>query len=158
MIKVHRGNFLYTLNRIRQSLFAYLESEMARENIHDIAPSHGDILYILDKKGNLHLHDITRLSLKDKSTITSVINHLEKNGYVTKVRDSRDKRLVNIEVTEKARAIRLALIKISDKMNAQMFEGLSAEEKATLFNLMARISHNVDKLMDESEKNRGPRP
>ena len=77
MIKVHRGNFLYTLNSIRQSLFAFLESEMAGENIRDIAPSHGDILYLLDKKGNLNMHDITKLSLKDKSTITSVINHLE---------------------------------------------------------------------------------
>ena len=74
MIRVHRGNFLYTLNSIRQSLFAYLESELARQGIHDIAPSHGDILYILDKKGSLHLHDITELSLKDKSTITAVIS------------------------------------------------------------------------------------
>ena len=146
MIKVHRGNFLYTLNSIRQSLFAFLESELASENIRDIAPSHGDILYILDKKGKLHLHDITKLSLKDKSTITSVINHLEKSGYVTKARDNKDKRLVNIEATEKARKIKPALNKISEKMNAKMFEGLSAEEKTLLFNLMARISHNVDKL------------
>ncbi len=146
MIKVHRGNFLYTLNSIRQRLFAFLESEMAGEDIRDIAPSHGDILYLLDKKGKLHLHDITKLSLKDKSTITSVINHLEKNGYVTKARDSKDKRMVNIEGTEKARTIKPALYKISEKMNAKMFEGLSAEEKAMLFNLMARISHNVDEL------------
>ncbi|MCX6007959.1 MAG: MarR family transcriptional regulator, partial [Chloroflexi bacterium] len=74
------------------------------------------------------------------------INHLEKSGYVTKARDYKDKRLVNIEVTEKARTIKPALAKISEKMNAKMFEGLSAEEKSTLFNLMARISHNVDKL------------
>jgi len=31
-------------------------------------------------------------------------------------------------------------------MNSQLFEGLSAEEKNTLFKLMTRISHNVDKL------------
>ena len=146
MIRVHRGNFLYTLNSIRQSLFAFLESEMARESIYDIAPSHGNILHILDKKGKLHLYDITRLSLKDKSTITSVINHLEKSGYVIKVRDNNDKRLVNIEVTEKGKRIKPALAKISEKMNSKLFEGLSAEEKTTLFNLMTRISNNVDQL------------
>jgi MarR family transcriptional regulator, organic hydroperoxide resistance regulator len=146
MIKVHRGNFLYTMNSIRQSLFAYLETEMAKQNISDIAPSHGDILYILDKKGQLHLHDLSELSLKDKSTITSVINHLEKSGYVTKVRDSSDKRQVNIEVTEKARKIRPALARISERMNAKLFEGISPEEKAVLFNLMTRISRNADEL------------
>ncbi len=146
MIRVHRGNFLYTLNSIRQSLFAFLESEMTRENIRDIAPSHGNILYILDKKSRLHLHEITKLSLKDKSTVTSVINHLEKSGYVIKVRGNKDKRLVNIEVTEKGKRIKPALDKISEKMNSKLFEGLSAEEKATLFHLMTRISNNVDKL------------
>jgi len=146
MIRVHRGNFLYTLNSIRQSLFAYLESELARQGIHDIAPSHGDILYILDKKGSLHLHDITELSLKDKSTITAVISRLEKNGYVTRIRDSADKRLVNIQVPEKAKTIKPALARISEKMNSQLFEGLSAEEKTMLFNLMARVKHNAGKI------------
>jgi len=146
MIRVHRGNFLYTLNSIRQNLFAYLESELARQGIHDIAPSHGDILYILDKKGSLHLHDITELSLKDKSTITAVISRLEKNGYVTRILDSADKRLVNIQVTEKAKTIKPALARISEKMNSQLFEGLSAEEKTMLFNLMARVKHNAGKI------------
>jgi len=146
MIRVHRGNFLYTLNSIRQSLFAYLESELARQGIRGIAPSHGDILHILDKKGTLHLHDLTELSLKDKSTITTVISRLEENGYVTRIRDSSDKRRVNIQVTAKAKTIKPVLEKISDKMNSQLFEGLSAEEKNTLFKLMTRISHNVDKL------------
>jgi len=146
MIRVHRGNFLYTLNSVRQSLFAYLESELARQGIRGIAPSHGDILHLLDRKGTLHLRDLTELSLKDKSTITAVISRLEKNGYVTRVRDGNDKRLVNIQVTDKAEAVKPALQKISDKMNAQLFEGLSAEEKAALFNLMTRISRNVEKL------------
>jgi len=146
MIRVHRGNFLYTLNSIRQSLFNYLESELSRHGISGIAPSHGDILHILDRKGILHLRDLTELSLKDKSTITAVISRLEKNGYVTRVRDGNDKRLVNIQVTEKAAGIKPALEKISEKMNARLFEGLSAEEKNTLFKLMTRISHNVDKL------------
>jgi len=146
MIRVHRGNFLYTLNSIRQSLFAYLEAELARQGIRGIAPSHGDILHILDRKGTLHLHDITELSLKDKSTITAVISRLEKNGYVTRTRDASDKRLVNIQVTDKAKTIKPALARISEKMNSQLFEGLSAEEKTTLFHLIARVSHNAEKL------------
>jgi len=146
MIRVRRGNFLYTLNSIRQRLFAYLESELARQGIRGIAPSHGDILHILYKKGTLHLRDLTELSLKDKSTITTVISRLEANGYVTKIRDNNDKRLVNIQFTEKAETIKPALEQISEKMNSQLFEGLSEEEKITLFNLMSRISHNTEKL------------
>jgi len=146
MIRVHRGNFLYTLNKIRQSLFAYLESELAKQGIRGIAPSHGDILHILYKKGTLHLRDLTELSLKDKSTITAVISRLEENGYVTRVRDNHDKRLVNIQFTAKARTIKPALEQISEKMNSQLFEGLSEDEKITLFNLMAKVSHNAKKL------------
>jgi len=146
MIRVRRGNFLYTLNSIRQRLFAYLESELARQGIHGITPSHGDILHILYKKGPLHLRDLTELSLKDKSTLTTVISRLEENGYVTRVRDENDKRLVNIRFTDKAETIKPALEQISEKMNSQLFERLSEEEKNTLFNLMSKISHNAEKL------------
>jgi DNA-binding MarR family transcriptional regulator len=148
MIKVHRGNFLYTLNSIRQSLFSFLESEMAKRGIRDIYASHGDILHVLDKKGRVNLSDISKLSLKDKSTITAVINHLEKSGYVTKTRDSQDRRVVNIEVTEKGKKVRPALTRISERMNTRLFEGLSAQEKTTLFNLLTRVGSNVDQLQE----------
>jgi DNA-binding MarR family transcriptional regulator len=103
---------------------------------------------VLDKKGRVNLSDISKLSLKDKSTITAVINHLEKSGYVTKTRDSQDRRVVNIEVTEKGKKVRPALTRISERMNTRLFEGLSAQEKTTLFNLLTRVGSNVDQLQE----------
>jgi len=142
-MKVHRGNFLYALSWIRQRLFAYLESEMSKENIDDITPSYGEVLYMLQRKGTVNLSDITRMSHKDKSTITGVINQLEKNGYIIKKRDSEDKRFVYIEPTDKSKKVQPALRNISEKMNSRLFKGLSEEEKETLFKLISKISENV---------------
>ncbi|MDD5312415.1 MAG: MarR family transcriptional regulator [Dehalococcoidia bacterium] len=142
-MKVHRGNFLYALNWIRQRLFAYLESEMSKENIGDITPSYGEVLYMLQRKGTVNLSDITKMSHKDKSTITGVINQLEKNGYIIKKRDNQDRRFVYIEPTEKSKKVQPALRNISEKMNSRLFKGLSEEEKETLFKLVSKISENL---------------
>jgi len=120
MLRVRQGNFLYAMGRIRQKLFAFLEQELASEKIDSITPSYGDIIYLLDKKGGISPNEISRLSLKDKSTITNIINHLEEGGYIIKEKDERDRRRVNIRLTEKAARLKPAMIRISKRMNSKL--------------------------------------
>ena len=146
MLRVHRGNFLYAMGRIRQKLFAFLEAELARENIEGITPSYGDILYLLERKGSVNLNEVSRLSLKDKSTVTNIVNHLEETGYIVKERDGEDRRKINIRLTDKAERFNPVMVRISRKMNSKIFEGLNEDEKVQLFSLMTRISRNVEEL------------
>lgn len=143
MTQVNQNNFLYTISKIRQRLFTFLEDELAKENITDISPSYGDVLYILGTEDAVNLRDISRLSYKDKSTITGIINRLEKSGYVIKKRNRADKRLIDVQLTEKALNIRPALQKISGKLNSKLFSGLSEQEKTALFQLMSRVNRNA---------------
>lgn len=144
MLRVQQRNFLYAIGRIRQRLFAFLEQELARENIVGITPSYGDVIYLLDKKGSLSINEISQLSLKDKSTITNIINRLEEGGYIIREKDGRDRRRVNIRLTGKAACFKPAMLRISQKMNSRIFKGLSEDEKTQLFALMTRISKNVE--------------
>ena len=69
-MKIDESNFLYILTNIRQRLFKFLESELAKENIKEIAPSYGDILFVLDQKGTLTMQEVARHTIKDKSTVS----------------------------------------------------------------------------------------
>lgn len=140
---INQNNFLYALTKIRQGLFAFLESELLKNNIQDIAPSYGDILYIIDSHGPLTLQELARLALKDKSTVSSVVKKLEENGYVTKVKGGDDGRFVKIKLTPKAKKIKTVLWKISNDMNKRLFEGLSEEEKKSLFSILGKINNNI---------------
>lgn len=142
-MEINQGNFLYALSKIRQNLFSFLEREMAAVNIRGISPSDGDILFLLDRRGELTIQEIAAFTVKDKSTVSSVIKRLEGRGYVTKKRGDGDGRTVRIALTQKAKKTGPLLWKISASMNEKMFSRLSEDEKNKLFELMGKIYRNI---------------
>ena len=142
-MKINETNFLYTITNIRQRLFKFLEEKLAKENIQNIAPSYGDILFVLERKGTITMQDLAKHTIKDKSTISSVVNKLEAGGYVTKEKDSEDARYTKLSLTPKAKELKSVLMQISGEMNQKLFEGLSNAEKAILFEIIGKIHNNL---------------
>lgn len=140
---INQNNFLYILSKIRQRLFAFLEAELANNNINDISPSYGDVLFVLDRNGPLTIQEVARYAIKDKSTVSSVIKRLEESGYVVKEKNEDDGRFVKIRLTPKSKKIKARIWEISDRMNARLFAGLTEEEMSTLFALLGKIYRNT---------------
>ena len=143
IMEIDETNFLYVITNIRQRLFKFLESELSKEHIEGIAPSYGDILFVLDRKRAITMQQVAKHTIKDKSTISSVIGKLETGGYITKAKDVGDSRFTNLTLTPKAKKIRPVLFEISRKMNAKIFQGLSEDEKRTLFKLIGKVYKNL---------------
>jgi len=142
-MEIKESNFLYVMTNIRQRLFKFLENELAREQIKGIAPSYGDILFVLDRKGSITLQELAKHTIKDKSTVSSVIKKLEAGGYVTKERDAGDARCTHLTLTPEAKRLRPVLFAISRRMNARLFQGFTEEEKTTLFTLIGKVYRNM---------------
>src|ERR1035437_5021466 len=98
-MRINETNFLYTITNIRQRLFKFLEDKLAKKNIQNIAPSYGDILFVLEQKGTITMQELAKHTIKDKSTISSVVNKLEVGGYITKEKDSADARYTKLTLT-----------------------------------------------------------
>ena len=61
-------------------------------------------------------------------TLTTNMNSLEKKGYLERRRDERDKRVVRIFPTEKARAAEVSHARFHDEMVSHILDALSPEE------------------------------
>jgi len=142
-MEISDTNFLYIITNIRQRLFRFLSKELSKKNIDGIAPSYGDILFVLDRKGTVTMQEVAKHTIKDKSTISSVINKLESGGYIMKEKDVSDGRYTYLTLTAKAKKLRPVLFQISKKMNTKLFEGFSEEEKQTLFRLIEKVYKNL---------------
>ncbi len=146
IMPISETNFLYSITSIRQRLFRFLVRELSLRGIEDIAPSHGDILFVIDRKGTVTLQEVARHTLKDKSTVSSVVNKLEAAGYIVKERDTVDGRCTNLTLTPKAQSLQPALSDISKRMQTRLFEGFTPEERQTLFRLMEKLDKNLQEL------------
>ncbi|MCP4137191.1 MAG: winged helix-turn-helix transcriptional regulator [bacterium] len=142
-VNITEKNFLYNLSSIRKRAFSFLEYEMKLVGVTDIPPSYGDILYVLKSKNGLALKEISEKSYKDKSTVSLIVNALEKKEYVVKTKDSLDARSVRIKLTEKALQHVDDVAGISVKLQNKLFSGMSEEEKTELFRLLNKITVNM---------------
>ncbi len=142
-MKINNSNFLYKLSSIRKSAFSFLEAEMAKSGITDIPPSFGDILYIIHNQGSGYIKDIVKSSYKDKSTISNIINQLEKKGYVEKFPDADDGRKVKVRLTAQAKKYINEMAEISDCLQKRLFINMSNEEQEIMFLLLNKVERNL---------------
>lgn len=67
---------------------------------YDIAPEQYGIMKLLDEGSTINVSEIANLTDKDKSTITRMVNAIEKKGFIIKETDKSDKRIQRIKLTE----------------------------------------------------------
>ena len=76
-------------------------------------------------------------------TLTRIVDRMEEAGWVERVADPADRRARLLHLTDKSREIVERLRTIVDGLVADMAEGLSKQEQATLANLLERVSANL---------------
>ncbi len=130
------------ISHIREKANRFLLRELKTHNMAGLAPSHGDILWILFKHGALSMKGIAELIDRDKSTVTVLVNKLIVLGYVQKQADSFDSRVTFISLTEEGRALKDDLIEISQKLITKTYKTLSKDEQDSLILLLTKINDN----------------
>jgi DNA-binding MarR family transcriptional regulator len=71
----------------------------------EITPPQFDALLQLIKNGDLTISELSNRMFLACSTITDLIDRMEKNGLVERVRDTRDRRVVRIRVLDKGNSL-----------------------------------------------------
>jgi DNA-binding MarR family transcriptional regulator len=76
-----------------------------------------------------------------KSTLVGIIDRLEEKGFITRVRNSKDRRLVFIEITRDGKAmIKKAPSLLQDKLTEKLAQLTETEQK--------KIANSLEKLVD----------
>ena len=114
------------------------------ENGLEITPQHWNVLSRLWETDGLHQSDLAKKSHKDRHNITRIVNLLEKNGFVYRIPDSKDKRLLLVYLTEKGKSAQGKLTEIVKDFLTDAFKGFSSEEIEQLQMMNLRVLSNLD--------------
>ena len=85
------------LTRCTNSLFTRLSE---RNTLVDLTPSQFAVLEALFHLGSMTQGEVSTKVLKSGSNITTVIDNLERDGFVRRERDAKDRRVIHIHLTE----------------------------------------------------------
>lgn len=102
------------------------------------------VLKTIYQNGNLSLSELSKRMYLHPSTVSGVVDRLEKKGYVLRDRDREDRRVIKVQLTVKGKRL---VHKAPNPVQGRMIYGLRKLEKVKL-NL---IYNSVQKLVEIME-------
>lgn len=119
-------------------------NELKKNKLEGLAPSHGDILVILyQNEDGIPMNKVTSAINKDKSTVTALVNKLEKMELVEKYKNKSDSRSIMVKLTKKGLDTKPIVVNnISTKLLQTAYKNFTDEEKETIVNLLQKMKNN----------------
>lgn len=127
--------------------------ETAREMYQefDLNRSRASILFSLHQHDSMSQKELAARLKVTPPSITSAIQKMEREGYITRSPDECDQRVMRLTLTEKGRSCIESVKNVADRMDEIIFRGMNQEEKLLFRRLILQIHSN---LQEEDLKNR----
>ena len=100
------------------------------------------VLMVLWEKETVTAGELGKILHLDAGTLTPLLKHLEKDGYVTRQRSKEDERITNISITKKGNALKEKCKNIPLKLtasNQSCGSSLTQAEAKKLYELLYKI-------------------
>jgi DNA-binding MarR family transcriptional regulator len=116
---------------------------------HKVTPGQWIFLRALWREEGLSQRELSRRVHTTEPTTVSALRLLERNGLIRRVRNTNDRRTINIFLTPKGRALEDTLLPSVLELNRVATEGLSREEVEDAFRLLNTMQRNVAAKVDD---------
>ena len=110
---------------------------------HQITPGQWYFLRILWDEEGLSQRELSRRVGTTEPTTVSALRLLTRNGMIERVRNPKDRRTINIYLTDKARDLKATLMPVAFDVNDVAMRGLTDSEFAQLQGLLQKVRENL---------------
>lgn len=95
------------------------------------------------ERQNIFQKDIEESFGLHRSSVSQMLNHMEKSGYIQRISVQEDARLKKIVLTDKAIAMQEEINRAIDQINTQLCNQISEEERATFINVLNKMRNSL---------------
>jgi DNA-binding MarR family transcriptional regulator len=108
-------------------------------NHFPITPPQFTALLWLNQEGDMTIGELSQKMYLACSTMTDLIDRMEKNGVVERVRDARDRRVVRVHMLERGKRIIRDVMKARQAYLAEILSTFSPEEVESIRKHLTRL-------------------
>lgn len=109
-------------------------------------------LKILEAVGEISLSELSERMSARNSTITGIVDRMERDGLVVRERSEQDRRVVKIRATERGSQIARGVPVTAMELFSSALGSLPERDRAELLRILASLADRVRAEVDEREK------
>jgi DNA-binding MarR family transcriptional regulator len=110
---------------------------------HRITTGQWSVLRVLWEEEGLSQVELAQRMMVEKASLTAVLKAMASEGHITRVRNTDDRRKVNIFLTASGRRLKSKILPLIGKINKRATRRLSSSEVQQLRRLLARMMINL---------------
>ncbi|WP_026511070.1 radical SAM mobile pair system MarR family transcriptional regulator [Butyrivibrio sp. LC3010] len=141
------GGFLVT--KIKQLGDRIFERILAEKNIDAFNGAQGRILYVLWQEDGVPIKIISEKSGLAITSLTTMLERMEKNGLISRKTDEADKRKTILFLTDKAKELKEAYDSVSNEMGNIYYRDFTDKEILQFEEYLNRIRVNLEEWSDK---------
>jgi DNA-binding MarR family transcriptional regulator len=129
---------------IREAANLIIEKELKARGLTGILPAHGTVLfYLFRQQEPVPIKSLVQQIGRVKSTVTGIVNTLERYGYLCKQGCEQDARSVRISLTDKGWALKKDFEEITRILQERVFGAMPIGDRQRLMELLLVIEDNL---------------
>ncbi len=138
----HTSELVYLIRKLMQSGEIYTKELNKRFNVS--APQVASLL-VLYEAGAMSPSHLARRIMVKSSTVTGIIDRLEHKGLVTRVRNSPDRRVITIELTQEGRDLAQNAPPPIQMKIVQGLNKMGNDERKEIIKSLAKLAEMIDR-------------
>lgn len=129
------------MGKIHRGMRRFYEYQMKKYNI---TPPQFEVLISLWSEDGLVLSDLSKRLSRDGPTITGIIDRMEKKELVRRKRSTRDRRIIQVYLSEKALKMKEALVELQQTAGSDIINNFTQEDLRMLETLLSKLLINIE--------------
>ncbi len=140
MNKHYGGTLISQIKQLQDRVFNKILKE---EGIYEFNGQQGRILFSLWKDEKLSLIELSKRTSLAKTTLSTMIDRMRKNGLVIVEESKEDKRILVIYLSDKTLALEDKINNATKRITDIFYKDLSEKEAKELDRLLIKIKENL---------------
>ena len=117
----------------------------------DLNRSQAAILFTLHRRKSISQKELARELNMTAPSITSAIQKMEREKYITRETDKSDQRVMRLTLAERGKACIQSVKNVGERMDEIIQGGMSLEEQLLFRRLMLQVKDNLEKYERKEE-------
>jgi len=144
-----RKHICFNLGRVMRRVYDYYEQRLLPFNL---TTSQYFVFNALWMGDGVSIGELGERVFLDSSTLTGIIDRMERSGYAERRPNPEDRRSVLIYLTDKARELGPRILEFADDLDATLRQPFSEEEMKTFEQVLRELAEAPDKALSVSGK------
>ena len=133
----------YLISRVSLVVTAALKKEFASSGVEQVKPAYLGVLMSLWQEDGLKVIELGKKAGLEPSTMTGLLDRMERDQLVARGTDPNDRRVLRINLTKAGRQVRDPVLKVVERVLAEIFAGIPEDDIAQSKHLLRRVLANA---------------